>query len=92
MTADVANTGSRPGREIVQVYLEPASGELLGRTEPLRLVGYAPATAAPGEAATVRIPVDADTLARWGRRRIRVAAWCPAPTGSPWRAARATCG
>ncbi|GAA4969324.1 glycoside hydrolase family 3 C-terminal domain-containing protein [Yinghuangia aomiensis] len=65
VTADVANTGSRPGRETVQVYLEPASGELLGRTEPLRLVGYAPATAAPGEAATVRIPVDADTLARW---------------------------
>ncbi|MCF2532597.1 glycoside hydrolase family 3 C-terminal domain-containing protein [Yinghuangia soli] len=67
LTVDVtvANTGARDGREVVQVYLEPAGGELFGGPEPLRLVGFAPVEVPAGGTATVRVAVDAATLARW---------------------------
>ncbi|MGA4545462.1 beta-glucosidase family protein [Uniformispora flossi] len=61
----VANTGSRDGREVVQVYLEPADGTLFGAPEPLRLVGFASVEAAAGAKAVATVTVDAATLARW---------------------------
>ncbi|MDI2127288.1 beta-glucosidase family protein [Yinghuangia seranimata] len=63
--ATVANTGARDGREVVQVYLEPVSGELFGAPEPIRLIGFAAVEAAAGGKAVARIAVDAATLARW---------------------------
>ncbi|MFE2866464.1 beta-glucosidase [Embleya sp. NPDC059259] len=65
VTATLANTGARPGREIVQAYLEPVDGELFGAPEPPRLVGYAAVDADHGHTATVRITVPPHTLARW---------------------------
>lgn len=61
----VANTGARAGREVVQVYLETADGTLMGRPEPIRLVGFAAIDAEPGARVTATVAIDARTLARW---------------------------
>jgi beta-glucosidase len=63
VTLTVANTGSRPGREVVQVYVGlPASS--VGR--PVRwLAGFAAVTLEPAERGTVEIPVSRDDLAYW---------------------------
>ncbi len=65
----VSNTGSRAGREVVQVYLRPRDAE-----EPVRLVGWAAVTAEPGSSVPVEVRTDFrlwrrwDTTAhRWGR-------------------------
>jgi beta-glucosidase len=59
----VRNTGKRPGREVVQVYVAP---EPLDPDRPDRwLAGFAAATAAPGDTATVRIPLPARTFQIW---------------------------
>ncbi|MDI2132947.1 beta-glucosidase family protein [Yinghuangia seranimata] len=65
VNVEVRNTGVRDGREVVQVYLEPVSGELFGTPEPIRLVGFAPVDADAGDAVTVAVAVPQDVLARW---------------------------
>ncbi|MFJ8742196.1 beta-glucosidase [Embleya sp. NPDC127516] len=72
----VANTGERAGREVAQVYLETADGTLMGRPEPIRLVGFASIEADPGARATATIEIDARTLARWDEQG---AAWVTTP-------------
>jgi len=58
---DVTNTGHRSGTEIVQLY-----ASYLARHQPRRrLCGFARVTLAPGETATVRIPVPLARLALW---------------------------
>jgi beta-glucosidase len=52
------NAGSRPGREVVQLYATPPGGDL-------RLVGFAAAEAAPGEEVTLEVAIDRHALARW---------------------------
>ncbi|MFZ3594378.1 beta-glucosidase family protein [Streptomyces sp. BH104] len=55
-TVRVRNTGERPGREVVQVYVSPTEPD---ETRPPRwLAGFAGVTAAPGEtvSATIDIP------------------------------------
>jgi beta-glucosidase len=63
LTVAVRNTGTRPGREVVQAYLEPA------RTEPDRplrtLAAFAVVTAGPGETAEARLTVPARAFARY---------------------------
>ena len=54
------NTGSRSGREVVQVY-QAEGTEGTDR----RLVGYTTVHAAPGEAVWVRVPIEPDALRRW---------------------------
>lgn len=54
----VRNTGERPGREVVQLYAST------GGT--VRLAGFAVAEAAPGESATVRVPLDERVLRTGG--------------------------
>jgi len=73
VTVEVAltNTGARAGREVAQVYLETADGTLMGRTEPIRLVGFAAIDAEPGERVTATVAVDARTLARWDEAGAR---------------------
>jgi beta-glucosidase len=64
VTVVARNTGSRPGRDVVQVYVAPPPGGDPGR--PVRtLAGFASVTAAPGEAAQLRIPVPARAFQRW---------------------------
>jgi beta-glucosidase len=69
----VRNTGAKPGREIVQVYLSPvrraadvdAEG-LTGIDRPVRwLAGFAVAEAAPGEAVSIGIDLPARTFQVW---------------------------
>ena len=66
----VRNTGARPGREIVQVYLAPVGDEQ--RTlEPAQerpgrwLAGFATAAAAPGEATTVQVDLPERAFGVW---------------------------
>jgi beta-glucosidase len=64
VTVVARNTGSRPGRDVVQVYVAPPPGGDPRR--PVRtLAGFASVTAAPGEAAELRIPVPARAFERW---------------------------
>jgi beta-glucosidase len=59
----LANTGGRPGKQVVQVYAE-AEGSAVERPERW-LVGFAAVEAAPGETVTASIPVPARRLAYW---------------------------
>jgi len=62
----VRNTGARPGREVVQVYVGPAGPDTGGPVRPARwLAGFAGAEAAPGEAVTVRVPLPERTFQVW---------------------------
>lgn len=72
----VRNSGDRPGREVVQAYLEPVDD-----SEPPRLVGFSAVEARPSEAVVATISVPARTLATWtgegwaartGGHRLRV--------------------
>jgi beta-glucosidase len=56
----VTNTGTRPSREVVQVYLEPADAD-----QPVRLVGWRAVEVAPGASATVTVTGDARMWRRW---------------------------
>ncbi|MEU4694985.1 glycoside hydrolase family 3 C-terminal domain-containing protein [Actinoplanes sp. NPDC023714] len=58
----VTNTGERPGREVVQIYLSSAADA--GRP-PLWLAGFASVTAVPGEKVTVEIPLPERAFQIW---------------------------
>jgi beta-glucosidase len=74
LTVVVRNTGSRPGREVVQAYLEPVTAEA-GR--PVRtLAAFAAAVAEPGETAEVTLTVPARAFARYDET-ARAWAWPP---------------
>lgn len=64
LTADVENTGARPGRETIQLYVEKPCG-VLGNPSRI-LAGFAKTkTLAPGELETVKITVPFDALASY---------------------------
>ena len=59
----VRNTGSRPGREVIQAYHEPPGDD---PAEPPRtLAAFVSVTAAPGETVTARLTVPVRAFARW---------------------------
>jgi beta-glucosidase len=59
----IRNTGTRPGREVVQVYAGPETPE---PDRPRRwLAGFAAVTLGPGEAATLTVPLPARTWQIW---------------------------
>jgi beta-glucosidase len=59
----IRNAGARPGREVVQAYVEPVTAEA-GR--PVRtLAAFAAATAGPGEVEEVKLTVPARAFARY---------------------------
>jgi beta-glucosidase len=61
--ARLRNTGTRPGREVVQVYASRADSAV---ERPARwLVGFAGVDAGPGEEATAELAVPARALAHW---------------------------
>ena len=57
---EVTNTGSRESREVVQVYLRPDDAD-----EPVRLVGWAAVTAAPGASVPVEVRTDERLWRSW---------------------------
>ena len=66
----VRNTGSRPGSEVVQVYLHDRTGVIL---RPHReLVGFRKVHLEPGEAMTVTVGVPARAFAFWD---VRTQSW-----------------
>lgn len=64
-TATVANTGDRPGRHVVQVYVEPPA-DSTGTTRPVRaLAAFESVHAAPAEAVTAHLDVPPRAFAVW---------------------------
>ncbi|GAA4713662.1 beta-glucosidase family protein [Phytohabitans rumicis] len=60
---ELRNTGKRHGREVVQLYVGPSTED---PERPARwLAGFAVAEAAPGDPATVRIPLPQRTFETW---------------------------
>jgi beta-glucosidase len=69
VSVTVRNTGSRAGREVVQIYVGPATGD---PDRPARwLAGFAGVTAGPGERGTVTIDLPERTFQRWVARPAR---------------------
>jgi beta-glucosidase len=65
VSVTVRNTGQRPGKEVVQVYLA-GPGEQPGRGRPPRaLAAFAIVRAAPGERVTARLTIPARAFARY---------------------------
>ena len=63
VTVDVANTGTRAGDEVVQLYAKYAGSKV---ERPRRqLVGFQRVSVEPGQTRTVEIPVGASRLAYW---------------------------
>jgi beta-glucosidase len=63
VTVRVRNTGERPGREVVQLYLAPAEPDT---ERPARwLAGFAAVEAAPGETAEARIDLPRRAFEIW---------------------------
>jgi beta-glucosidase len=59
----VRNTGARPGREVVQVYVSPLDAD---PERPARwLAGFAGAVAGPGEAVTVAVDLPERAFQSW---------------------------
>jgi beta-glucosidase len=69
LTVIARNTGRRTGREVVQAYVAPPPA---GDRRPVRtLAAFASATAAPGEAAEVRLRIPARAFARYDEESAR---------------------
>ncbi|HUZ55365.1 MAG TPA: glycoside hydrolase family 3 C-terminal domain-containing protein [Streptosporangiaceae bacterium] len=72
----VRNTGSRPGREVVQAYLAGQPGDA---SRPVRvLAAFGIATAAPGQSAEVALRIPARAFAQWDEDRAGWV-WPPGP-------------
>lgn len=70
LTVRVRNTGDRPGREVVQVYLAPATPD---ESRPSRwLVGFAVAEAGPGETAEVSVEIPRRAAEVWSENGWRL--------------------
>ncbi|WP_097322106.1 beta-glucosidase [Paractinoplanes atraurantiacus] len=80
VTATVKNTGTRPSREVVQVYLRPVEPD-----EPVRLVGWESVTVAPGESARVTVHTDRRLWRKWN---TQAASWDRLADGGEFLVAR----
>jgi len=85
VTVPVANTGSRPGKEVVQLYVAPPVGEL--RRPVQHLGGFAGVHAAPGETVEAVLTVDERALRVWDPRSR---AWTVPPGDYLLRLARSS--
>ena len=63
VAVDVTNTSDRAGSEVVQLYVEPPSSELV--RPPRELRAYAKVTLAPGESTTVELDLGDRAFACW---------------------------
>ncbi|MFC8662543.1 glycoside hydrolase family 3 C-terminal domain-containing protein [Streptomyces sp. NPDC057199] len=72
VTVRITNSGTREGRETVQIYLAPTEPDT---TRPTRwLAGFATAEALPGEAATVTVELPTRAFETWDEKTN---AWTP---------------
>lgn len=79
----VRNTGTRPGRETVQLYLAPVDDPV---ERPARwLAGFAVVEAGPGEGADAEITLERRSFEVWDED---AGAWTPVPCGYELLAAR----
>ena len=60
VTVTVANTGSRPSREVVQLYFQPTESD-----QPVRLVGWKAVEVAAGQSARVTVTTDERLWRKW---------------------------
>jgi beta-glucosidase len=60
LSVTVTNTGSRPSREVVQVYFRPLSAD-----QPTRLVGWTSVTAAAGQSLRAEVQTEPRMWRRW---------------------------
>ena len=67
LVVTIRNTGSRPGREVVQAYVAPPAPGGSGRPA-LALAAFGSVVAEPGEAGRVRLRLPARSFARWDER------------------------
>jgi beta-glucosidase len=74
LSVDLANTGGRDGREVVQVYLETPPDDLV--RAPRALVAFGAAHLAAGERRTIELTVDRRALQVWDPS---AAAWVTRP-------------
>jgi beta-glucosidase len=82
-TVRVRNTGTREGREVVQLYLAPATADA---TRPARwLAGFATVEAAPGGTAEAVVTIPRRAFETWDERS---GAWTHRPGTYELRAAR----
>jgi beta-glucosidase len=63
VSVDVANTGSRPGDEVVELYVKHLKSAVDRPAKELR--GFSRVTLGPGETKTVDLPLAADSLRYW---------------------------
>ena len=73
-SVDVTNTGDRPGREVVQLYIADPESTL--RKPPKELKGFRKIAVEPGQTVTVELPIDARSLAHYDPALAR---WCVEP-------------
>jgi beta-glucosidase len=66
VSADVTNTGSRPGDEVVQLYVHHLKSSVPRPTQELE--GFQRISLAPGETRTVTIPLKIANLAYWNEK------------------------
>ncbi|MFF4028335.1 glycoside hydrolase family 3 protein [Streptomyces sviceus] len=62
------NSGARPGREVVQVYLAPAEAEADTERPARRLAGFAGAEAGPGESTEVTVEIPRRAFEIWDEK------------------------
>ncbi len=72
LSISVTNTGTRPGKEVVQAYLAAPAGPARARLPVRVLAGFATIRAAPGESARVHLTIPARLFARYSEE---LAAW-----------------
>ncbi|MFE3279292.1 glycoside hydrolase family 3 C-terminal domain-containing protein, partial [Nocardia sp. NPDC059239] len=64
LTVDVTNTGTRPGKHVVQAYLSRTAPSAIDRPE-CWLAGYTVLHAEPGRTVTARIAIEPRSLEHW---------------------------
>jgi len=76
LSVSITNTGTRPGKEVVQAYLTAPAGQARDARPVRVLAGFVTTRAAPGESVRVRLTVPAKLFARYNED---LAAWITAP-------------
>jgi beta-glucosidase len=79
------NTGSQPGKEVVQLYIAPPTDATERR--PSQLKAFAPVRLGAGERATVDLQLDERAFARWD---VSAGAWTAEPGDHELRIGRSS--